>query len=54
MSSSIHLLEFLEEMANVLGYIVPELTAQVEEKIKEEIAIVGELNELASQHPYYK
>lgn len=38
----------------MLGYIVPELTAQVEEKIKEEIAIVGELNELASQHPYYK
>lgn len=33
---------------------VPELVSQVEEKIKEEVAIVGELNELASKQPYYK
>ncbi|CAM1500641.1 Fc.00g098030.m01.CDS01 [Cosmosporella sp. VM-42] len=32
----------------------PSLVAQVEEAIKEEISIVGELNEVASKHPYYK
>lgn len=34
--------------------IVPALVAQVENVIKEEAAIVGELNEVASKHPYYK
>ena len=34
--------------------IVPALVAQVENVIKEEVAIVVELNEVASKHPYYK
>ncbi|KAF4977798.1 hypothetical protein FZEAL_5764 [Fusarium zealandicum] len=32
----------------------PTLASQVEDAIKEEVTIVGELNEVASQHPYYK
>ncbi|KAM5352649.1 hypothetical protein ACJ41O_005371 [Fusarium nematophilum] len=32
----------------------PALVSQVEDAIKEEVAIVGELSEVASQHPYYK
>ncbi|KAL6857534.1 Translin-1 [Amphichorda felina] len=32
----------------------PALVAQVETAIKEEVAIIGELNEVASKHPYYK
>jgi len=30
------------------------LVSQVEDAIKEEVAIVKELSEVASQHPYYK
>ncbi|TVY67055.1 Translin-1 [Fusarium oxysporum f. sp. cubense] len=32
----------------------PALVSQVEDAIKEEVAIVKELNEVASKHPYYK
>lgn len=32
----------------------PELIAQVEKSIQDEVTIVKELNEVASQHPYYK
>lgn len=32
----------------------PALVAQVETAIREEVAIVGELNKVASKHPYYK
>ena len=34
--------------------IDPALLAQVEAAIKEEVTIIAELNEVASQHPYYK
>ncbi|KAF4458760.1 hypothetical protein FALBO_14497 [Fusarium albosuccineum] len=32
----------------------PALVSQVEDAIKEEVTIIGELNEVASKHPYYK
>jgi len=32
----------------------PALVSQVEDAIKEEVTIVGELSAVASQHPYYK
>ncbi|KAL2687030.1 hypothetical protein Neosp_004579 [[Neocosmospora] mangrovei] len=32
----------------------PALVSQVEDAIKEEVTIVGELSAIASQHPYYK
>ncbi|KAH7325803.1 Translin [Stachybotrys elegans] len=32
----------------------PVLVAQIEDAVKEEVAIVAELSEVASQHPYYK
>ncbi|VUC23725.1 unnamed protein product [Clonostachys rosea] len=32
----------------------PTLVAQVETAIQEQVSVIGELNELASQHPYYK
>ncbi|KFA61413.1 hypothetical protein S40285_03575 [Stachybotrys chlorohalonatus IBT 40285] len=32
----------------------PALVAQVEDAVKEQVAIVAELNKVASQHPYYK
>ncbi|KAJ3485756.1 hypothetical protein NLG97_g6751 [Lecanicillium saksenae] len=32
----------------------PQLVTQLEAAIKDEVAIVAELNELASKHPYYK
>ncbi|KAK5992232.1 Translin [Cladobotryum mycophilum] len=32
----------------------PALVSQVEAAVKEQVTIVGELNEVASQHPYYK
>lgn len=32
----------------------PGLVALVEAAVREEVAVVGELNEVASKHPYYK
>jgi hypothetical protein len=32
----------------------PQLVSQVEAAVKEEAAIISELNTVASQHPYYK
>ncbi|CAH0058817.1 unnamed protein product [Clonostachys solani] len=32
----------------------PTLVAQVETAIQEQVSVIGELNELASKHPYYK
>lgn len=32
----------------------PALISQVEASVKEQVAIVGELSEVASKHPYYK
>lgn len=37
-----------------MSVLVPTLVAQLEEAIKEEVTIVGELNGVASQQPYYK
>ena len=36
------------------GYPDPSLVALVEAAVRDEVAIVGELNEVASKHPYYK
>ena len=40
--------------AHADGRLDPELVALVEAAVKEEVAIVGELSEVASKHPYYK
>lgn len=37
-----------------LMFLDPALVAQLEDAIKEEVTIVGELNEVASKQPYYK
>jgi predicted translin family RNA/ssDNA-binding protein len=32
----------------------PELVAQLEDAVREQVVVVGELNEVTSKHPYYK